>query len=263
MSEKPSRYADELDPDLSRMSFADHIEELRGRLIKALIGVALAAAVCLYFGDSILGFIRQPLAEALEEHEHQTDLNILNPAEYFSTYVRVGLMCGLMLASPWVLYHIWAFVAAGLYKHEKKWILIFGPGSLVLFVAGLVCLYYAVLPLTLRFFLKFSQGMATPVFTWSLYVSLVLRFALGFGIGFQMPLVVIFLAITGLVSLSQLKGMRKYIILGVLVLAAILTPPDLTSQVLLALPMVGLFELGLLISWLLIRKREHRMKDRG
>ena len=263
MNEKPGRYADGLGPDLSRMSFSDHIEELRGRLIKALIGVALAAAVCLYFGNSILDFIRQPLAEALREYEHQTDLNIINPVEYFSTYVRVGLMCGLMLASPWVFYQIWAFVAAGLYKHEKKWVLIFGPTSLVLFVAGLVCLYYAVLPLTLKFFLRFGQGMATPLFTWSLYVSMVLSFALGFGIGFQMPLVVIFLAVTGLVSLRQLKGMRKYIILGVLVLAAILTPPDLQSQVLLALPMLGLFELGLLISWMLIRRREHRMRDSG
>ena len=261
MNAKPSRQADEIETDLSRMSFADHIEELRGRLIKALIGVALASVICLRFGDAILAFIRQPLAAALREYKYPNDLNILSPVEYFSIYVRVGLICGVMLASPWVLYQIWSFVAAGLHKHEKKWVLLFGPASLILFVAGLACLYYAVLPLTLRFFLKFSQGMATPMFTWSLYVSMVLSFALGFGIGFQTPLVVIFLAISGLVPVSQLKRMRKFIIIGVLTLAAILTPPDWQSQVLLALPMLGLFELGLLTARLIMRRKKMSIED--
>ena len=163
-----------------------------------------------------------------------------------------------MLASPWVFYQIWSFVAAGLYKHERKWVLIFGPASLVLFVAGLACLYYAVLPLTLRFSLRFGEGMATPMFTWSFYVSMVLSFALGFGIGFQTPLVVVFLAVSGLVPVSQLKRIRKFIIVGMLTLAAILTPPDWQSQLLLALPMLGLFELGLLAAWLMVRKQKNR-----
>ena len=258
MNAKASRQAGEVDTNLSRMSFADHIEELRSRIIKALIGVALASVICLYFGDSILDYIRQPLVAALREYSYPDDLRYLSPMEYFGTYVRVGLICGVMLASPWVFYQIWAFVAAGLYKHEKKWVLIFGPASPILFVAGLVCLYYAVLPLTLRFFLRFGQGMATPMFTWSLYVSMVLSFALGFGIGFQTPLVVIFLAVSGLVPISQLKGMRKFIIVGMLTLAAILTPPDWQSQILLAVPMLGLFELGLLAAWLIVRRQKNR-----
>ena len=237
------------------MSFPDHIEELRGRIIKALLGIAVGAVVCLIFGDAILSFIRQPLDAALIEYRHPAELKYLSPVEYFSTYVRVGLICGVMLASPWVFYQIWSFVAAGLYKHERKWVLIFGPASLVLFVAGLACLYYAVLPLTLRFFLRFGEGMATPMFTWSFYVSMVLSFALGFGIGFQTPLVVIFLAVSGLVSVSQLKRVRKFVIVGVLTTAAILTPPDWQSQVLLALPMLGLYELGLLVARLMVRKK--------
>ena len=261
MNAKPSRQASAAETDLSRMSFSDHIEELRGRIIKALIGIALASGICLYFGDSILDFIRRPLAAALIEYGYPSDLRYLSPMEYFGTYVRVGLICGVMLASPWVFYQIWAFVATGLYKHEKKWVLIFGPASLVLFAAGLACLYYVVLPLTLRFFLRFGQGMAMPTFTWSLYVSMVLSFALGFGIGFQTPLVVIFLAVSGLVPVSQLKGMRRFIIVGMLVLAAILTPPDWQSQVLLAVPMLGLYELGLLVAQLMMRKQKMRIED--
>ena len=261
MNAKPSRQANETETDLSRMSFSDHIEELRGRLIKALIGIALASVICLCFGDAILTFIRRPLDAALVEYGHPPLLVFLSPVEFFSVYVRVGLICGLMLASPWVFYQIWSFVAAGLYKHERKWVRIFGPASLVLFVAGLACLYYAVLPLTLRFFLRFGEGMATPMFTWSFYVSMVLSFALGFGIGFQMPLVVIFLAVSGLVPVSQLKRMRKFIIVGVLTMAAILTPPDWQSQVLLALPMLGLYELGLLVARLAVRKQKMRIED--
>ena len=243
---------------LGRMSLADHIQELRGRLIKAIVGALVAGGLCLYFGDEILGFISRPLAEALGEFGQPTDLKYLNPVEFFSLYIRVSLMCGLMLASPWVLYQLWAFVAAGLYKREKKWVVIFAPASMVLFVAGLACMYYSVLPLTLRFFLRFGEGIATPWFTWGFYVSMVLSFALGFGIGFQTPLVVIFLAASGLVSLQQLRQMRRYVLLGILVLAAILTPPDWQSQVLLALPMVGLFELGLLVSWLILRKPQEQ-----
>ena len=261
MSAKPGRNPDGLGRELSRMSLADHIEELRSRLIKALIGLALAAAVCLYFGDHILDFVRTPLTEALSAEGYSTGLNVLSPIEYFSIYVRVGLLCGLILASPWVLYQLWAFIGAGLYKREKKWVVVFTPVSIVLFIAGLACLYYTVLPLTLRFLIRFSQGMATPMFTWTHYVAMVLNLALGFGIGFQTPLIVIFLAVTRLATLSQLRGMRKYVILGMLVLAAILTPPDWQSQILLALPMLGLFELGLLASWLILRKgstaREH------
>ena len=254
MTAKPSRNSDRLDRDFSRMSLADHIEELRSRLIKALLGLVLAAAVCLYFGESILDFVRRPLAQSLAAYGYSTDLNVLSPIEYFSIYVRVGLICGLILASPWIFYQIWSFVAAGLYKREKKWVRIFAPASLGLFIAGLLCLYYAVLPLTLRFFIRFGQGMASPLYTWDRYVSMVFNLALGFGIGFQTPLIVIFLAVTRLATLSQLRGMRKYVILSMLVLAAILTPPDWQSQILLALPMLGLFELGLLASWLILRK---------
>ncbi len=261
MIAKPPRNPDRHDRDLGRMSLADHIEELRSRLIKALVGLVLAAAVCLYFGNHILDFIRTPLIEALRESEDSTGLNVLSPIEYFSIYVRVGLLCGLILASPWVLYQLWAFIGAGLYKREKKWVVVFTPVSIVLFIAGLACLYYTVLPLTLRFLIRFSQGMATPMFTWTHYVAMVLNLALGFGLGFQTPLIVIFLAVTGLATLSQLRGMRKYVIMAILVFAAILTPPDITSQILLAVPMLALFELGLLASWLILRKgstpREH------
>lgn len=260
MTAKTTRNSDRLDRDLTRMSLADHIEELRSRLIKALLGLVLGAAVCLYFGNQILDFIRTPVVEALRESDNSTGLNVLSPIEFFSIYVRVGLLCGLILASPWVLYQLWAFIGAGLYKREKKWVVVFTPVSIVLFIAGLACLYYTVLPLTLRFLIGFSQGMATPMFTWTHYVAMVINLALGFGIGFQTPLVVIFLAITGLATLSQLRGMRKYVIMAILVFAAILTPPDITSQILLAVPMLALFEIGLLVSWLILRTRRDPME---
>ena len=254
MTAKPASEPHRLDRDLSRMSLADHIEELRSRIIKALLGLLVAVVACLYFGELILEFIREPLARALLDVEHPGDLNYLSPVEFFATYVRVGLICGLMLASPWVLYQLWAFVASGLYKREKKWVVIFAPVSIVLFIAGLACLYFSVLPLTLRYLIGFSQGMATPLFTWNLYVAMVLKIALAFGLGFQTPLIVIFLAVTRLATLNQLRAMRKYVIMAILVLAAILTPPDVASQLLLALPVLVLFEIGLLASWLILRK---------
>ena len=260
MTPKPTSNHDRTHPDLARMSLADHIEELRSRLIKALIGLVVAVVACLYFGDEILGFIRKPVTQALTDYDYPADLITLSPVEFFTTYVRVGLLCGLMLASPWVFYQLWSFVAAGLYKRERKWVRIFAPASIALFIAGLACLYYTVLPLTLGYLIRFGQGIATPLFTWNLYVAMVLKIALAFGLGFQTPLIVIFLAVTRLATLSQLRAMRKYVIMAIIVLAAILTPPDLLSQLLLALPMLALFELGLLVSWLMLHKRQTSME---
>lgn len=247
--------------ELSRMSLADHIAELRIRLIRALLGLAVGAVICLIFGKPILSFLRAPVIAALEQHEYPPNLNTFNPVEYFTVYVHVGLICGLMLASPWVFYQIWAFIAAGLYKRERRMVLVFGPFSLLLFLAGLACMYFVVLPLALGFFLRFGQGMAEPLYNWAGYVTMVLNFALAFGIGFQTPLVVIFLAVSRLVPLQKLRKVRRHIIVAVLALAAILTPPDWQSQILLAVPMLGLYELGLAVAWLMTRKKNAPPKE--
>ena len=258
---KPPKTSGDSDIELSRMSLADHIAELRIRLIKALLGLAVGAVVCLIFGRGILNFLRTPVLAALQQYEHPANLKELVPVEFFSVYVHVGLICGLILASPWVFYQIWAFIAAGLYKRERRMALLFGPCSLLLFLAGVACMFFAVLPLTLGFLLRFSQGMSEPSFTWAGYMTMVMNFGLAFGIGFQTPLVVIFLAVSGLVPLDQLRKVRRYIIVAVLTAAAILTPPDWQSQILLAVPMLGLYELGLAVAWLMTRKKNAPVED--
>ncbi len=261
MTPKPPRPSEDSHVELSRMSLADHIAELRIRLIKALLGLAVGAVICLVFGRHVLSFLQAPVIAALQRYEYPPNLNTFNPIEYFSVYVHVGLICGLMVASPWVFYQIWAFIAAGLYKRERRMVLLFGPCSLLLFLAGVACMYFVVLPLALGFFLRFSQGMAEPLYNWAGYITMVLNFALAFGIGFQTPLVVIFLVISGLVPLAQLRKVRRYVIVVALAAAAILTPPDWQSQILLAVPMLGLYELGLTAAWLIIRKKDIQDED--
>ena len=190
-------------------------------------------------------------------------LQILSPAAGIISYIKIALMAGLILSSPWVFYHIWMFVAAGLYAHEKKYVHTAVPFSATLFVAGALFFLFVVAPLTLGFLVKFNEGVldARSNFTFADYISFVTMLMLVFGIAFQTPIAIFFLNRTGLVSIKALRKSRKFVLLAIFVVAAMATPPDVISQVTLAIPLYLLFELGIILSVFSQRRRKAQDKD--
>jgi sec-independent protein translocase protein TatC len=190
-------------------------------------------------------------------------LIILRPADGIISYIKIALISGLILTSPWVFYHIWMFVAAGLYAHEKKYVHTAVPFSAALFVTGALFFVLVVAPLTLKFLVKFNEGVlgAMSNFTFADYISFITMLMLIFGVAFQTPIAIFFLTKTGLVSIDGLRRSRKFVLLGIFVLAAMATPPDVISQVTLAIPLYALFEIGILLSHLSQKKKEKQEKQ--
>jgi sec-independent protein translocase protein TatC len=185
-------------------------------------------------------------------------LQILSPAAGIISYIKIALMAGLILSSPWVFYQIWMFVAAGLYPHERKYVHTAVPFSAALFVTGALFFILIVAPLTLKFLVKFNEGVlgARSNFTFADYISFVTMLMLVFGIAFQTPIAIFFLNRTSLVSIKALRKSRKFVLLGIFVVAAMATPPDVISQVTLGIPLYILFELGILLCALSERRRK-------
>ncbi|MBC8472859.1 MAG: twin-arginine translocase subunit TatC [Planctomycetes bacterium] len=241
------------DPLDSTMSLGDHLEELRARLILALMGLALGAIICLIFGPRILAFIQKPYYDCQPDNK----LIVIGVADSFVAYMKISLISGLILTSPWVFYHLWMFVAAGLYPNERRYVQIAVPFSVILFVTGALFFLFLVAPLSLKFFLKFGEWIDVET-SWTLqgYVSFITLLMLVFGLGFQTPIAIFILNRTGLVSISALRSSRKYVLLGVFVVAAVATPPDVISQITLAIPLYALFEMGILMSWFAERRKK-------
>jgi len=232
----------------STMSLGDHLEELRMRLIFALAGIAVGTIICLSFGSKIIAFIEIPFNNVMGR---QLNLQTLAPADGFVSYMKISLVSGLLLSSPWVFYHIWMFISAGLYPKERRYVRLAFPFSAALFVAGALFFVFVVAPITLDFLVKFNKAVlgVSSNFTFKNYISFITTLMLVFGIAFQTPIAIFFLHKTGLVTLAGLKSSRKYVLLGVFVVAAIATPPDVISQITLALPLYLLFELGILTTY--------------
>jgi len=246
----PKKY----DPLENTMSLGDHLEELRMRLFFALGGLLSAVAICLipFFFNYIKRFIYYPHNKVMPE----LTLIVLAPADPFIVYMKIATIAGLILSSPWVFYQLWMFVAAGLYPHERKYVHLAVPFSAVLFITGALFFLYIVAPISLRFFLHFGTFIdVTPSWTLQKYISFITMLMLVFGIGFQTPIAIFFLNRTGLVSIEALRRSRKYVLLLIVILAAIATPPDVFSQITLAIPLYLLFELGILISNIARRKK--------
>ena len=237
----------------SNMSIGDHLEELRIRVIFALLGVAACTIVGLVFGGRIISFMELPYTSVMAEN---SQLQTLSPTEGLTSYFKIALITGLILSSPWVFYHLWMFIAAGLYAHERRYINIAAPFSAVLFICGAVFFLLVVAPLTLKFLLKVNDHLGlSSHWTFPYYISFVTNLMLIFGLAFQTPIVIFFLNRTGIVSLAALCKSRKYVLLIITILAAMATPPDVISQIALAIPLYLLFELGILLSYLATRKK--------
>jgi sec-independent protein translocase protein TatC len=246
------------DIDETQAPLLDHLIELRARLVRCVLALAVAFGVCFYFADPILGFLIQPLKNSFAEGEGQLIFTKLY--EVFFVELKVALFAGFCLSFPIIANQLWAFVAPGLYAKEKRAFLPFLLATPILFTMGAALAYYIVMPTAFRWFLGFEgtagglEIQALP--TANEYLGLVMQFILAFGMSFLLPVLLLLLHRAGIVTRDQLVSARRYVIVAVVALAAIITPPDPGSQLLLAIPLLLLFE-GSLV---LMRVTEKRRK---
>jgi sec-independent protein translocase protein TatC len=253
---------DESDDGMLRMSFLEHLEELRSRLIKMVAGLVVAFAAALTFTDPLWNIIRQPAKAALETlGVNPPNLVMTSPMDGFTIiWMKLPLLCAVFLASPWILYQIWAFVAPGLYKRERRYAVPFVLCSAALFLMGGAFAYFVAFRFGLTFLLGigFSQGV-TPFISVVEYFDLFINVMLGVALVFELPVLIFFLTLLRIASPSFLLRHSRYAILGIVVLAAIVTPtPDVFNLTIFAVPMVFLYFLGIFASYLLTLNREQR-----
>ena len=249
------------DIDETQAPLLDHLIELRTRLLRCVLSLALAFPLCLYFADDIFGFLVRPLTAAFPAGEGKLIYTKLYEA--FFVELKVSLFAAFLIAFPIIANQLWAFVAPGLYVKEKKAFLPFLIATPVLFTLGAALAYFIVMPTAFRFFLDF-EGTRGGLKMEALpgtgdYLSLVMQFILAFGISFLLPVLLMLLNRAGIVSREQLVGARRYVIVGIVALAAVITPPDVISQLMLAIPLLLLFE-GTLLFMRFTEKREAKSK---
>jgi len=237
------------DIDETQAPLLDHLIELRTRLVRAVVALSLAFAVCLYFAADIFEILVRPLAAAFPDGEGRLIYTKLYEA--FFVEIKVALFAAFFVSFPVIANQLWAFVAPGLYAREKKAFLPFILATPVLFTAGASLAYFVVMPTAFKWFLGF-EGSAAGLQQEALpamgdYLDLVMRFILAFGISFLLPVLLLLLNRAGLVTRAQLAAARRYVIVAVFIVGAIITPPDVMSQLMLALPLWLLFEGSLLI----------------
>ena len=237
------------DLDETQAPLLDHLIELRGRLLKAILALSIAFCVCFYFADVIFGWLVLPLTQAFPEGEGRLIFTKLYEA--FFVEIKVALFAAFCVSFPIIANQLWAFVAPGLYAKEKKAFLPFLLATPVLFAAGASLAYFVVMPLAFTWFLGF-QGTTGGIPQEALpamgdYLDLVMGFILAFGASFLLPVLLLLLNRAGIVSRAQLAGARRYVVVAIFILSAVITPPDVISQLLLATPLILLFEGSLLI----------------
>jgi len=255
------------DLDDTQAPLLEHLIELRTRLVRAIGAFAIAFAVCLYFADDIFGFLVRPLTAAFAETPGQGRLVYTRLYEAFFVEIKVALFAAFFISFPVIANQLWAFVAPGLYAREKRAFLPFLIATPVLFTLGASLAYFVVMPTAFSWFLGF-EGTAGGLRQEALpamgdYLDLVMRFILAFGISFLLPVLLMLLNRAGLVSRAQLASARRYIIVLVFAVAAIITPPDVVSQLLLAIPLLVLFEGSMLIMLLSERKEARNAAEAG
>ena len=226
-------------------SFLGHLEELRVRLIKSLLVLTLTSFFSCVFAGELLKLLIKPVGH----------LVFTSPSEAFLATFHVTLFSGVILAFPFILYQFWAFASEALRESERKYVRIFGPLSLILFLSGIIFGYFVMVPISLNFLLSFSSASLVPMIRASEYLSFVGSFVLAFGVVFELPLILVFLAKIGIASPEFLRHNRRTAIVFIFIISAILTPPDCASQLLMAVPLLVLYELGILLSKMTYRPK--------
>lgn len=227
-------------------SFFFHLTELRDRLLKAFAAFILATAIVWNFIDPVIEFIVRPVGKII----------FTSPAEAFNARVTLSMIGGLFLAFPIIIYQLWKFVSSGLTAEEKKHVKFFGPLSFIFFFAGVSFGYFVVFPLSLNFLMSFSNQWMVPMIMVDKYISFVGMVLVASGVTFQLPLVLVFFIRIGVATPEFLREKRRYAIVIILILAAVLTPPDVVSQIILAVPLLILYELGIFFSrWTAVKRK--------
>ena len=236
-----------------KQPFLAHLEELRKRLIVCAIAIGIGFVISYIFSKQLFSFLILPLTEVLPADSH---LIFTSLPEMFIAYVKVALIAGVILAIPIIFYELWMFLAPALYQREKRYLIPFVLFSSILFIAGALFGYVVVFPYGFKFFISFATEDIQALPSVKQYFSFTIRLLLAFGLVFELPVVVFFMTKIGLVTPDSMKRFRKFAILGSFIMAAILTPPDVATQIMMALPIIILYEVSIIISKGIYRKKE-------
>ena len=250
------------DEKIKQASFIEHLTELRSRLLKSIVYLFIFFVISYIFAENIYGFLVEPYADAVKDDNINRRLIYTALHETFITYLKVAFFSAIFVTSPIILTQIWKFVAPGLYTNEKKALLPYLIATPTLFLLGGMLVYYLVMPLAIKFFLSFETSAQISNLPIQLeakvneYLSLIMRLIFAFGISFQLPVLLTLLARVGFVNSTYLKKRRKYVVVIVFALAAILTPPDPITQIGLGIPLLILYELSILAVKFIEKKKE-------
>lgn len=228
-----------------KLTLVAHLEEFRSRVIKSIIFIIASICLTYAFVNVILPALVKPVGK----------LVFIAPQEAFIANIKIAFFGGLFLSAPFILFQLWRFVSAGLNKNEIKYVRIFGPLSFIFFVTGTIFCYFVIIPISIRFLLGFATDIMIPMITVSKYISFVGTLTLTFGIIFELPLASLFLTKIGMITPRFLSKKRKLAIVIIFVSAAVLTPPDVITQCMMAVPLLALYEIGILFSRAVYRPR--------
>jgi len=243
-----------------KQPFLAHLEELRKRLIVSAIAIGVGFAISYAFSKQLFSLFILPLTKVLPPDSR---LIFTNLPEMFITYIKVSLVAGIIVAVPVIFYELWMFLAPAFYQNEKRYLVPFVASSSILFILGALFGYLIVFPYAFKFFMSFATEDIQALPSVKQYFSFATRLLLAFGLVFEMPIVVLFLTKIGLITPDAMKRFRKFAILGAFVLSAILTPPDVATQIMMAIPIIILYELSLFLSKGVYRKKKESSNERG
>jgi sec-independent protein translocase protein TatC len=249
------------DDEGGRMSFFEHLVELRKRLINSALAIGVGMMIGIAVSNKVFAYMARPMLAALRAAHFEDKLVYTSPTGAISLLINLGLYLGIVIASPVVLYQVWMFIAPGLYRHERRAMSAFVFSSLALFLCGIAFGYYVSLPYVLKFLIGF-QGPFKPLISINEYFDLILVILLGLGLMFELPVLIFCLSLFGIVTPRFLWKNIRYAVLVITLLAAIVTPtPDATTMVLFMGVLLGLYFIGIGVSYMVVRKREKRLAD--
>ncbi|WP_421328541.1 twin-arginine translocase subunit TatC [Aeromonas veronii] len=235
-----------------------HLVELRTRLLRSITAILVVFLALIYFSNNIYDFVAQPLLSQLPEGTSMIATDVATP---FLTPIKLTLVVSFFVAIPYLLYQAWAFIAPGLYQHERRLIMPLVVSSALLFYAGMAFAYYVVFPLVFGFFTSTAPAGVTVATDIASYLDFVLTLFFAFGVAFEIPVATILLCWTGVTTPQNLKEKRPYVVVGVFVVGMLLTPPDVFSQTLLAIPMWALWEIGLFFARFYVKKEDKEQQE--
>ncbi len=244
---------------LAEGTLISHLLELRSRLLRAVVAILIVSIPCMIYANELFTLVAQPLMQSLPKGATMISTSVIAP---FITPFKLALWVAVFIAMPYVLYQIWSFVAPGLYRHERRFALPLLVSSVVLFYCGVTFAYFVVFPIMFKFFTATAPAGVQMMTDMTQYLDFVLVLFLAFGLAFEIPVAIVLLVWTGLVKLETLKKNRGYVLIGIFIQAAVLTPPDVLSQCAMAIPMYLLYEVGLVMARILAKsKLEERARQ--